>query len=130
MNQLIINLPVTDVNNSQKFFESIGFAFNKELTDENAVCFSISDTIVLALLPQEHFQSAINNNDVADAMNTNEMLLSIGFESFEEVDVMFTKAITANAKEIGKPTNFGSIYGATFADLDGHQWNLYCMSGK
>jgi predicted lactoylglutathione lyase len=38
--QLIINLPVSNIENSKIFFEKIGLDFNKDLTDENATCFT------------------------------------------------------------------------------------------
>lgn len=128
--QILINLPVSNLERSKLFFEELGLVFNKELTDENATCFNIDDNIIIALLPANHFKDAINNNEVVDATKSNEVLLSIGMESNESVDNMYFKAISAKAKEIGKPTDFGSIYGATFADLDGHQWNLFHMVGK
>jgi predicted lactoylglutathione lyase len=130
MRQLIINLPASDIETSKYFFEQVGFALNKELTDENATCFSIDHNIVLAILPTGHFKGAINNNEVVDATKSNEMLLSVGLESKEQVDQMFSKAMSAHAKEIGKPTDFGSIYGATFADPDGHQWNIFYMASE
>jgi uncharacterized protein len=127
MRQLLINLPASDIQNSKVFFQELGLILNKELTDENATCFNIDDNIVIALLPKEHFKDVINNHEVADTTKSNEVLLAIGLGSKEEVDAMFSKAISAQAKEIGKPTDFGSIYAATFADLDGHQWNIYHM---
>lgn len=126
LQQLIINLPVSDIQRSNNFFEALGLVFNEQLTDENATCFNVDDKIIIALLPQNHFKSAINH-EVTDTTKSNEVLLSIGVHSDDEVDIMFSKAISANAKEIGKPTKFGSIYGASFADPDGHQWNIFHM---
>jgi predicted lactoylglutathione lyase len=126
--QLLINLPVRDIQKSRSFFEALGLVLNQKLTDENATCFNIDDNIVIALLPAEHFKGAISGNEVADAEKTNEVLLSVGVESKEDVDSFAAKAAAAGAKEIGKPTDFGPIYGATFADLDGHQWNIFYMT--
>ena len=125
--QLLINLPVSDPQKSKNFFEELGLSFNKELTDENATCFNIDDNIVIALLPTEHFKAAIHNNEVVDATKCNEVLLSIGVKTNEEVDVLSSRAVAAGGKEIGKPIDYGSIYAATFADLDGHQWNIFHM---
>ncbi|MEO6728736.1 MAG: VOC family protein [Candidatus Dojkabacteria bacterium] len=127
MKQLLINLPVENVESSKVFFEKIGLTFNKELTDENATCFNIDENIVIALLPSEHFKAAVNNTVLIDATKVNEMLLSIGVNSNEEVDTFFNKAIEAGGKDKGKPTDYGSVYGATFSDLDGHLWNIFHM---
>jgi predicted lactoylglutathione lyase len=125
--QLLINLPVSDLQKSKRFFEELGLVLNEKLTDKNATCFNIDDNIIIALLPLEHFKSAIHN-EVVDATKSNEMLLSIGVASKEEVDMLASKAIAAGGKELGKPTDYGSIYGATFADPDGHQWNVFHIS--
>lgn len=127
MRQFLINLPSNDPLKSKIFFEELGFLLNKELSDENATCFNIDDNILIALLPANHFKDVINNNEVADTTKTNEVLLSVGVSSTKEVDDIYTRAVTAGGKEIGKPTDYGSIYGATFADLDGHQWNIFFM---
>ena len=128
--QLIINIPVKDPIVSKSFYESIGFELNAALTDEYATCFNISENTIIALLTAGHFKDAINNNEMVDATKSNEVLLSIGVESKQEVDSFAAKAIKAGGKEIGKPTDFGSIYGCTFTDLDGHQWNIYYMAPK
>ncbi|MDB4978566.1 MAG: hypothetical protein JWM56_752 [Candidatus Peribacteria bacterium] len=125
--QLLINIPVSDPKKSKRFFEEVGFSLNKELTDEQATCFDIDDNIKIALLPIDHFMSAINNHEVADTSKCNEVLLSIGVTGREEVDIIMTKAIAAGGNKLSEPTDYGSIYGATFADPDGHQWNIYYM---
>ena len=48
----------------------------------------------------------------------------------ERFDIIFLDFEPKKAKEIGKPTDYGSIYAATFADLDGHQWNIFHMGSK
>jgi uncharacterized protein len=125
--QMILNLPVRDSQKSRRFFEEIGLRFNQKMTDENATCFDIDDNIVVALLPMEHFQAAVNNKQAIDATQTNEVLLSLGVESTEEVDAFAKKAAAAGGKILGEPKDYGPIYGATFADPDGHQWNIYHM---
>ena len=125
---LLINLPVNDSQKSKDFFERLGFALNDKLTDANAVCFNIDNNIVIALLQVDHFKSAINNNEVADAIKSNEVLLSIGMDSKEEVDTLLIKAILAGGKELHEPRNLGWIYTRSFSDLDGHQWNIFYMN--
>lgn len=126
--KILINLPVKDVEKSKIFFETLGLLLNEELTDENATCFSIDTNIILALLPAEHFGDVIQQHEVVDTTKQNEVLLAIGVENRTEVDTMATLAARAGGKELIRPTDYGTIYGATFADPDGHQWNVYHMS--
>ena len=36
--QIFVNLPVQDLGKSMNFFESLGFTFNPQFTDETAAC--------------------------------------------------------------------------------------------
>ncbi len=126
--QMILNLPVADQEKSKEFFEAIGFSFNKELTDENALCFTITPSTIVALLPNEHFKSAINNQVLVDTSTTNEILLSVGVDSKSAVDTIYAKAIAAGGKSVNPPTDYGTIYGTAFTDIDGHMWNSYYLS--
>jgi predicted lactoylglutathione lyase len=79
------------------------------------------------LLPAAHFKDAINGGHVADAA-THEILLSISMGSREEVDELVDRALAAGGKQTQEPVDMPEIYGRTFADLDGHLWNIFYMS--
>ncbi|WAH35953.1 VOC family protein [Alicyclobacillus dauci] len=64
---------------------------------------------------------------IADTTQGTEVLLTIGADSEGEVDEMITKVIKAGGSIFGKPTDHGWMYGAGFADLDGHRWNVLYM---
>ena len=48
--QMFVNLPVADLPRSKAFFESLGFSFNPQFTNEQGACMVISDTIFAMLL--------------------------------------------------------------------------------
>jgi len=126
MKQILINLPVRDAEASKKFFTSLGLAPNEKLSDEKANCFNIEENIIVALLPIEHFEETINGNKVADT-KTNETLLAIGMETKEAVAAFIDRAVKAGGQELHERADFPGIYAGTFKDLDGHQWNIFCM---
>ncbi|HEX3141718.1 MAG TPA: glyoxalase/bleomycin resistance/extradiol dioxygenase family protein, partial [Rhizobacter sp.] len=43
--QIFVNLPVKDLPKSRTFFESLGYSFNPQFSDDKAACLVISDTI-------------------------------------------------------------------------------------
>ena len=59
-----------------------------------------------------------------------EVLLSIGADSREEVDQLAKKAAEAGVTVFSEPGGEGWMYGAGFADLDGHRWNVLYMDGS
>jgi predicted lactoylglutathione lyase len=127
--KVIINLPVKNLDKSKAFFSSLGLAINPQLTDENATCFVINDQTFVALLSEPHFK-AITSKDVAEGSTAKEVLLAIGAETREEVDELVNNAVSAGGSELGEPQDHGWIYGRTFADLDGHQWNIFYMNAS
>lgn len=125
--QLLINLPVHNIDASRKFFSDLDIPLNEKLSDENATCFNIEDNIIVALLPREHFKQTINGNSVADG-KTNETLLAIGLESKEAVVALLDKAVAAGASEVHERVDAPEIFAGTFKDLDDHLWNIFHMS--
>ncbi|MNO02730.1 Glyoxalase-like domain protein [compost metagenome] len=55
------------------------------------------------------------------------MLISIDAESKEAVDALLQKVVEAGGIIYGEPQDQGWMYGAGFADLDGHRWNVLYM---
>lgn len=46
---IFINLPVTDLPRSMKFYEAVGFTNNPQFTNEQAAAMAWSDEIVVAV---------------------------------------------------------------------------------
>lgn len=124
---VIINLPVSDVEKSAGFFKALGLPLNADLSDENATCFSIEENIIVALLPKAHFKDTIMGNEVADS-KTSETLLAIGVASKEDANDLLDRAVSAGGQELHDRVDMPTIYAGSFRDLDGHLWNIFCMS--
>jgi hypothetical protein len=121
--QIFINLPVKDLKKSMAFFEKLGFTFNMQFTDDNAACMIIGENIYAMLLLEKFFKT-FTNKEIADAKKTTEVLIAIDAESRQAVNEMIKKAVEAGGSTYRNPQDNGWMYGHSFADLDGHQWEV------
>ena len=124
--QIFINLPVKDLRKSISFFKKLGFKFNPQFTDDKAACMIIGENIYSMLLLEKFFKS-FTKKKVADAKKTTEVLIAIDVNSRKDVDMMIKKAVAAGGSLYNNPQDHGWMYGHSFADLDGHQWEILYM---
>lgn len=124
--KIFVNLPVKDLNKSVEFFSKLGFKFNPQFTDESATCMIISDNIFAMLLVETRFKD-FTKKEIADAKKTTEVLIALDAESREEVDELVKKAVAAGGSTYREPEDYGWMYTNSFADLDGHQWEILFM---
>lgn len=82
---------------------------------------------VLMLFPKEQMGQWLNK-DVTDTEKSNEMLINIDAESKEEVDGFADKVKKAGGSIYEDPQLVdGWMYLFSFADPDGHCWNMLHM---
>ena len=124
--QIFINLPVKDLQKSIGFFTYLGFTFNPQFTDETATCMIISENIYVMLLIESRFQE-FTKKPVSDAKSSTEVLICLDAESREAVDTMVKNAVDAGGRIYADPLGHGWMYGHSFEDLDGHQWEVAYM---
>ncbi len=126
MNKLIfVNLPVKDLPRSRTFFESLGYHFNPQFSNEQGACLVISDTIHAMLLTEPFFQT-FTKKAIADTKTSIEVLITLSCESRDEVDSLVAKAVKAGGLA-DKKEDYGFMYTHGFEDLDGHGWGLAYM---
>ncbi|HEY8981780.1 MAG TPA: VOC family protein [Streptomyces sp.] len=123
---IFVNLPVTDLTASKKFFTELGYSINPQFSDDNAASVVISDTIVAMLLVKP-FYSTFTKKEIADATKTSEVLIALSAESRAAVDELTDKALSLGATETRDPQDHGFMYGRAFDDLDGHTWEIIWM---
>jgi hypothetical protein len=123
---IFVNLPVTDLDTSKKFFTELGYSINPQFSDENAASVVISDTIVAMLLTKPFYQG-FTKKQIADATKTSEVLICLSAESREKVDELVEKAIAAGGSASGETQDHGFMYGRAFDDPDGHTWEVMWM---
>lgn len=124
--KIFVNLPVKDLKKSMDFFSALGFTFNPQFTDEKAACMVMSDQIFAMLLVEPFFKT-FTKKEIANAQKTTEVLIAIDAPSKEGVESMVKKAIAAGGAVYAEPQDHGWMYQHSFADLDGHQWEVLYM---
>lgn len=123
---IFVNLPVANLQASIEFFTGLGYQFNPQFTDETATCMIISDTIYAMLLTKPKFESFIDK-PVSDAKKATEVLVSLNFESAEEVRSHCEKAFALGARNYKPAVDMGFMFQWGFEDLDGHIWEAFWM---
>lgn len=121
--QIFINLPVEDLNASMDFFKKLGFNFDQKFTNDKAACLVLGENLYSMLLTKEMF-AGFTKKEIADSHKTTEVLIAIDVDSREAVDEMVNNAEDAGGKIYAEPQDHGWMYGHSFADLDGHQWEV------
>lgn len=124
--KIFVNLAVKDLNKSIEFFTKLGFTFNPQFTDEKATCMIIAEDIFAMLLVDQFFKGFIDT-EVCDTKTHTEVLVALSFDSREEVDSMYEKAIAGGAKQQREHQEMGWMLQKSFKDLDGHIWELIFM---
>lgn len=126
--QIIFNLPVKDLARSTAFFSALGFRFNSELSGDNAAYMLIVEGHIEAMLMTEAFFASLIDKPVLDAKAGNEVIICLHCESPEELTTLIARALAAGARSPHPLEDHGFMLTQGFEDLDGHLWNLVCMT--
>lgn len=124
---IFVNLPVTDLDRSIAFYQSVGGRKNDQFSDETAACMVFSDVIHVMLLTHDKFRQ-FTPKAIADARTTTEVLLAVSAESRDEVDRLVESAGGAGGVSDPAPRqDYGFMYSRSFEDLDGHIFEVVWM---
>lgn len=128
MKQLWINLPVSDLNRAKEFFSIIGVAImeNQSETDQMVGLLVGNPQVQIMLFQDEQFKK-FTQTELTNTDQSTEVLFSISIETKEELDETIKKVKKAGGFVYSEPVEQNGLYGAGFADLDGHRWNLLVM---
>ena len=117
---IYINLPVTNLAASTRFYKAIGCEKNEQFSDHQASSMVWSDTVTFQLMANDYF-ATFTPKKIADARVTSEVLLALTRDSREEVDAIVEAAAVAGGKaDIREPQDMGWLYTRAFEDPDGH----------
>lgn len=125
--KIFVNLPVKDLKKSMDFFSHLGFTFNQQFTDEKAACLVIKEGSIYVMLLTEPYFQTFTKKAISDARQSTEVLLALDAESRQHVDDYVKKALEAGGSVYNEPQDHGWMYGHSFADPDGHQWEVMYM---
>jgi len=124
--KIFVNLPVKNLDKSVAFFTRLGFSFNPQFTDEKATCMIISENIFAMFLVEPFFKT-FTKKEISNAHKSTEVLIALDATSRDEVKDIVAKAVAAGGTVYMDPQDHGWMYQHSFADLDGHQWEILYM---
>ena len=124
--KLFVNIPVSDLQRSIRFFEALGFAFNTQFTDATATCMLVGEDAYFMLLRRERFAS-FTDRTVGEPREQTSAMFALSVDSREAVDEMVRRAVAAGGSHAVDPQDHGFMYGRSFYDLDGHHWEVFWM---
>jgi uncharacterized protein len=122
-NQVFINFPVRDLARSIAFFKALGFIQNFQVTDKDAACIVVSKAINVMLLTHRRF-TEFASRQIADTAKSSEVMLCLAVESRAKVHAIADAALASGGSPVGAPQEHGFLFGRSFADPDGHIWEI------
>ena len=123
---IFVNLPVTDLERSKRFYEAIGARNEPKFSNQQAAMMVFSDTISVMLLTHGKF-AQFTPKPIADAHATSEVLLCLSCDDRAAVDDITERALAAGGREPREKQDYGFMYGRSFEDPDGHIWEPMWM---
>lgn len=121
---IFVNLPVADLARSRAFFGALGYSFDEDFCDGDALCLRLGPTIYAMLLREDLF-ARFHDGTTADGACV-ETLLCVSAPSRESVDALVDRAVLAGGREV-RSEDHGFMYGRSYADPDGHVWEVMWM---
>jgi uncharacterized protein len=125
--QIYVNLPVRDLPKSRAFFESMGYQFNPQFSNDQGACLVLGENLHAMLLTHDFFKTFISKS-IADAKTSTEVLVCVSCESKAQVDTLVSKALAAGGTTSRPAVDHGFMYQHSYEDLDGHIWEFVAMT--
>jgi len=123
MNQIYLNLPVSDLKTSLKFYQGIGFTVVDAFLSEHSAGLVLG-SINLMILEQARFRD-FTGKRLVDPHTEVQAIFSFSCASREEVDQIVQKAFALGADEPSPIEDYPYMYGRSFSDPDGHMWGPF-----
>lgn len=120
---IYVNLPVRNLEKTREFWTKLGFSFNEQFSDDKALCLVLNEGLIYSMLISHEFFSTFTNRAIADGSAT-QVLVALEVDSRELVDQIVKKALDNGANRYKESADHGWMYYDSFADLDGHQWEV------
>lgn len=121
---MFVNLPVADLHRSRAFFSQLGYPFDEDFCDDDALCLRLGPTLYAMLLRQDFFDGFHDRPSAAPG--TVGSLLCLTADSREAVDAIADRAVLAGGRGV-RTEDHGFMYGRSYSDPDGHVWEVMWM---
>jgi predicted lactoylglutathione lyase len=127
---IYVNLPIADVARTRAFWTQLGFTFNEQFSDDKALCLVLRENMMYSMLITHPMFESFSARPIANGTTT-QVLICIEVESRERVDEVIRLALENGGTRYRESEDHGWMYYDTFADPDGHQWEvMYSDSSK
>ncbi|KRL05635.1 VOC family protein [Liquorilactobacillus oeni] len=127
---VFVNLPVTDMQRSIKFYEALGFIKNPEFSDKNGSGMMWGKNIWVMLLTHDFYKQFLKGQTIADTKKTNNSMTAFSMESIAAVKEFAQKAKENGGDfyhvELGMPED--QMYELEVKDPDGNILSAAWMS--
>ena len=123
---IFLNLPVADLQASRDFYTGLGFAVNEVYSDDSTAAIVVSDKIVVMLMTRDRFEDVVIGA-VGDPKAATTSITCLSAESPAEVDRLVARALASGGSAWLPKTEQWPVYGHSFADPDGHVWEVLHM---
>jgi predicted lactoylglutathione lyase len=120
---IFVNLPTKDLNKTREFWTSLGFYFNEQFSNDQALCLVLNEGLMYSMLISHEMFNNFTDRTIADGTTT-QVLTALEVESREQVDRIVHLALENGATRYRESADHGWMYYDSFADLDGHQWEI------
>lgn len=119
-------LAVADLARAEAFYRALGFAVNHGPAGVPCITVRPNENTTICLFAAAAFPSMIFG-EATDALRSQEVIQSLGFDSREGVDTIVAAAREAGAPQIREAAEQPYGYGGGFTDPDGHAWAALWM---
>jgi uncharacterized protein len=131
LDRATVCLPIKNRRASHAFYSALGFVAVGELADDGLpepLQFEISVGLRVMLIPTRGFGWVIGDRR-RSPRNTHECLIVVGLATDRAVDKLMRRANEAGAKIVLEAGEQMWGYAGTFADPDGHIWQVSQAAG-
>lgn len=129
MKNTYINLAIRNAAATDAFFWALGLKKNEDYASADTTNAQINDNTFVMLLEDKRLEDFTGEKPHHVCNNKT---IALEFDSVEEVDEFFQKALGAGASDTTKPSpeSEGFMYGKGFRDINGHLWELFAFIGE
>ena len=125
--QIFVNLPTADLPRALAFWKALGYSHNPAFSDDTGACIVISEHSHVMALTHPKFRQ-FTPREICDTTKATQVLNCLSCESREAVQDLVARALANGGSSYAEPKDHGFMYQHSFADPDGHQWELFHMS--
>ncbi len=120
---IYVNLPTRDLEKTRVFWTKLGFSFNELFSNEQALCMELKQEMIYTMLISHELFKTFTNKPISDNTTT-QVLIAIEVDTKEKVDQLVSLAFENGATRYRDSSDHGWMYYDSFADPDGHQWEV------